>query len=202
MAGGGTVMARDRCRILARLMLPLALFVLGPGMASSTQAATVPAPRLQADDPALLLDRLFARLKTAPDPQTALEIEQRIWEVWTSPPDPDLARLMAEAFSRREQRDLAGAILVLDRVVAGWPDYAEGWNQRATNHYLAGNFDASLADIAETLSREPRHFGALAGRALIRLQQNKRALAAQSIAQALKIHPFLRERAMFPELGE
>jgi hypothetical protein len=61
-------------------------------------------------------------------------------------------------------------------------------------------YEASLEDIAETLVLEPRHFGALAGRAVIRLYQSKSALARQNIIEASKIHPYLKERAFFPDL--
>lgn len=153
------------------------------------------------NDRAARLDSLFARLATAAHAGEAMEIERRIWEVWANPDDPILASLMGEAFQKRRNYDFAGAVEVLNRVVAGWPDYAEGWNQRATVYYMMDRFDDSLADIAETLLREPRHFGALAGRAMIRAQQGKRALAIQTMKEVLKIHPFLRERALFPELG-
>jgi len=57
-----------------------------------------------------------------------------------------------------------------------------------------------LVDIAKTLQLEPRHFGSLAGRAVIRLRQLKSALARQSIVEAMKYPPFLRERHLFPDL--
>ena len=72
---------------------------------------------------------------------------------------------------------------------------------RATAHFLNGAYEKSLADIVETLTREPRHFGALSGRALIYQAQGKRELALEAITEALDIHPFLAERALFPELG-
>ncbi len=62
-------------------------------------------------------------------------------------------------------------------------------------------YDKSLADIEQTLAREPRHFGALAGRALIYHTLGKRDEALQAIREALEIHPFLPERALFPELA-
>ena len=82
-----------------------------------------------------------------------------------------------------------------------YPDYAEGWNQRATLYYMMGDFERSIADCAKVLALEPRHFGALSGRALMYLQLGKRALALRDMAAALAIHPFLSEALLFPELS-
>ena len=52
--------------------------------------------------------------------------------------------------------------------------------------------------VAKTLELEPRHFGAMAGRVVIRLRQMKPALARQNLLEALKVNPWLREKALFP----
>ena len=59
----------------------------------------------------------------------------------------------------------AMAMPILDDIVARLPDWAEGWNKRATVLYLIGEYDRSLADCDRVLALEPRHFGALAGTA-------------------------------------
>ena len=146
------------------------------------------------------LDALFAQLRSAPDPATAQRIDQQIWSVWTHPSDPDLASRMGEVLAARGSGNLSSALSLLDELVADFPDYAEGWNQRATIHYMMGNLDLSIADCARVLELEPRHFGALSGRAVIHLQRGDRALAVRDMSAALAIHPFLAERQLFPEL--
>lgn len=146
------------------------------------------------------LDALFAELRLAPDAETAREIDRQIWIRWMTPSDPTLAGRMGEAMAARRLGDIPGAIVLLTRLIADYPTYAEAWNQRATTYYLINDFAASLADIEKVLEFEPRHFGALAGRALIYLQQGKRALAVRDMAAALRLHPFLSERRLFPEL--
>lgn len=153
----------------------------------------------EAEDKAAL-DALFAELRTAPNAQAAREIDQRIWTYWTTPPDPQLAGRLGEALAARRLGDIPGAIVLLTRLIEDYPTYAEGWNQRATMYYLLNDFEASLADIEKVLEFEPRHFGALSGRAMIYLQQRKRALAIKDMAAALALHPFLNERQLFPEL--
>lgn len=175
-------------RLIRALLLPL-LVALTASLAVAGEA----------EDRAAL-DKLFAELRTAPDAGTAHEIDQRIWFYWTTPSDPILAGRMREALTARAMGDTMAAIRLLDELVADYPDYAEGWNQRATLYYVIGDYDASIADCARVLDLEPRHFGALSGRALMYLQQGKRALALKDMAAAIAIHPFLTERQLFPEL--
>jgi tetratricopeptide (TPR) repeat protein len=146
------------------------------------------------------INTLFAQLKAAPDPASAAPIVNQIWLRWLTPSDPVLAARMRVVIAAREAGASAAAIELLNKLVADFPDYAEGWNQRATIHYLMRDFDASLKDIDKTLALEPRHFGALSGRAMIYLSQNKRALALKAMIAALAINPFLAERKLFPEL--
>ena len=162
--------------------------------------ASIPAAAV--DDRQARLDGLFTELKAAPDEPSAREVEGRILTLWTRPEDAELAALMQEALQARRWRDTEKALSILDRVVEGWPTYAEGWNQRATVHFSRGDYEKSLEDVAKVLEYEPRHFGAIAGRGVIRLRQGKHALAMQNIIEAMKIHPFLKERVLFPGLGE
>jgi tetratricopeptide (TPR) repeat protein len=147
-----------------------------------------------------ILDKLFAELKNAPDAETAHAIDQQIWMIWTLPAEPGLAGRMAAVLEARRVMDLSGALALLDKLVVDFPDYAEGWNQRATIYYMLDNFEASLADIDKVLALEPRHFGALSGQAMIYLAEGKRALALKAISTALQYHPFLSEKQLFPEL--
>ena len=76
------------------------------------------------------------------------------------------------------------------------PDFAEGWNKRATVHYLMGNYDKSLSDVAKTLALEPRHFGALSGRGLIYIELEDEKRALEAFEEALAIHPNLVSAAI------
>ena len=175
--------------LIAALLGPMLLLLLLTGMA-----------RAQGERDAQVLDQLFAQLRIAPDANAAHAIDQKIWIAWTSPADPLLAARMREILQLRGGMDLPSALVLLDALVVDYPDYAEGWNQRATIHYLMSDYDASLADIEKVLQFEPRHFGALVGRAVIYRGQGKQALAVKDMAAALALHPFLVERALFPEL--
>ncbi len=147
------------------------------------------------------LDELFAQLRVAHSAGDANEIVQQIWGVWFDPSDPELASRMKAVQVATTTGNLDAAIAVLDTVVTDFPDYAEGWNQRATLYFMQGKLDASLADIAKVLALEPRHFGALSGRVQIYLQQGKRDLALADMRAALAIDPYLSGRDLFPELA-
>src|SRR3546814_20178333 len=96
---------------------------------------------------------------------------------------------MGEGVAARARGDYLHALAKFDQMVVIAPDFAEGWNKRATVHYLLGNDGRSLDDIAKTLELEPRHFRALAGRGLVymRLADARRAL--EDFAAALALHP-------------
>jgi tetratricopeptide (TPR) repeat protein len=146
------------------------------------------------------LDRLFLQLKNASNETEARDYENRIWLTWFKSGDQTIDDWMQEAMQQRKSMDFRSAMETLNQVIERNPAYPEAWNQRAIVHFYQGNHEQSLEDIAKTLELEPRHFGAMAGRAVIRLQQGKPAIALQNVKQALEYHPYLPERALFPQL--
>ena len=99
--------------------------------------------------------------------------------------------LMQQGRDAMSRRDYASALRSFNQVVALVPDFAEGWNARATLYYFMGNYQGSLADIKSTLDREPRHFGALSGRGLVYAALEEWDLAMESFVAALKVNPHL-----------
>jgi tetratricopeptide (TPR) repeat protein len=166
-----------RNAIAIALLLGLALgTALGPGPVAADQND----PRLEA---------LFAQLKAAPDAQAAQAFEEAIWGIWTRSDDTVIGLLMQQGLDAMARRDLRVALGKFDQIVKIVPGFAEGWNKRATVHYLLGNHAASLSDIAETLKLEPRHFGALSGRGLVLLQLDEPTGALESFESALEVYP-------------
>ena len=143
------------------------------------------------------LDFLFGALKAAPDDASARHVEARIWSIWMQTPSDTAALLMTRARAAMEAQQMEVALKLLDAVIKLRPDYIEGWNRRATLYYMQNDYARSLADIAQVLSREPRHFGALAGLGMIMqdLGEDKRALEA--FRKALAVNPHLEK---VPEL--
>jgi len=146
------------------------------------------------------LNNLFYELKNAESEADAMIIEEQIWNLWLEAEDVELNKLMQQVLDKMRVSDFDAAIEICNKIIELKPDYAEAWNKRATIYFQQRKYEESLVDIAKTLELEPRHFGAMAGRALIRIRQVKVALARQSIIQAMEIHPYLRQRFLFPDL--
>lgn len=179
------------------------IFGLLVGALAGAALGLVPAaPAVAQTQREAALDILFEQLREAPNAQLAHAIGQQIWILWTTPEDADLAAQMADVLEARRLSDMEGALEIIETIVVDHPEYAEGWNQRATVRFMLGDYEGSLADIDKVLEFEPRHFGALAGKALIHEQLGQHELALETMVRALDVHPFLAERALFPELAE
>ena len=138
------------------------------------------------------LEELFDRLRTTADPLEAQIIEVQIWRIWTDSGRDDMNALVEDGTRFMIQGRLKEAIAIFDRVVTTLPDFAEGWNKRATAHYLNGDYPASVIDIERTLALEPRHFGAISGMGLIFIVRGDEANALRAFEEVLKVHPHAR----------
>ncbi|MBX9947238.1 MAG: hypothetical protein K2Y40_24410 [Reyranella sp.] len=137
-----------------------------------------------------VLDTLFAKLQSATDPVAIQTLEAAIWEQWTMVPDLKQRELMLSGIVEMQQQQLKASVETFGRLIEMAPELSEAWNKRATVHWLLGNFPASLADICETVKREPRHFGAYSGLGMIRAEmgENARAVAAFELARKWNPH--------------
>lgn len=138
-----------------------------------------------------VLDTLFDKLRTATDPLAVQALEQGIWEQWTMAPDPQHRALMMRGIAEMEQQELQSAVATFTKLIEVAPQLSEAWNKRATVYWLLGNFPASIADICETVRREPRHFGAYSGLGMIRAQMGEHARAAAAFELARKWNPHI-----------
>ena len=143
------------------------------------------------------LNNLFERLRVTQDLAEARGIEGTIWEIWTESENANVNRAMLIGIASMHAGQLGTAQNKFNEVIQLAPDFAEGWNKRATIFYLMKKFDRSVNDIAQTLKLEPRHFGALSGLGLINqaIGQNKAAIKAFEHALDLNPHlPGLKEK--------
>jgi tetratricopeptide (TPR) repeat protein len=115
--------------------------------------------------------------------------EQTLWAIWMHSGDERVDRELLQGTSLMAQGLLEEAIPFFDQVIAEAPDFAEGYNKRATALYHLGRLEASMADIAETLKRNPYHFGALSGQGLCLIGLDRYEEAIKYFDKALAINP-------------
>ena len=115
--------------------------------------------------------------------------EQGLWLLWTRSGDAEIDRQMARATEMMQTGEHAAAIKILTGVVKKKPDFAEGWNRRATVYYLAGEYQKSIADCDEVLKRNPGHFGALSGLGQIHVRLENYEEALKWFQRALEVNP-------------
>ena len=169
----------------------LAAVVLSGLPHSPSRADVTPVPALT-QSRQQRLDKLFADLKRERNEQVAAGIAARISDEWSQSGSASIDLMMGWSQKAIDDQKYDVALDFLDEVIAIQPGYAEAWNRRATVHFLMKDYAKSLADIEETLRREPRHFGALAGMAEIMADTGHKKDALAAWQRVLDIYPMLR----------
>ena len=162
--------------IMRLLQILLSCFILTPSLGWTDQT-----------DPRL--DELFVTLKQTADGQVIRITENRIWSIWLQHSNSTVEDLMQMGTVRMNSEMYSEALLIYNRIIENFPDYAEAWNKRATLYYMVGNHDASIADIEKVLALEPRHFGALSGLGLVYIQREELGKAKQAFEDLIAVHP-------------
>jgi tetratricopeptide (TPR) repeat protein len=192
------------------ILLALALACLFPAMPAA--AADSPAPArskalasLKGADPqerrrgALGLETA-GRMEDAPaliaalrdsDAKVRAIAEEALWAVWSRSGDARVDDLFVRGVSEMSAEHFSEAIATFTRVIQLRPEFAEGWNKRATALFLSGEYRRSLADCDEVIKRNPLHFGALSGYGQIYLRLDEPAKALEYFRRALAVNPNL-----------
>lgn len=137
-----------------------------------------------ATDGPLLVKRL-----SDPDPYVRELAQEAVERVWTRSGDSKVDHLLAEGAREMEAEHLKRAIDIFTQVIKRRPDFAEGWNQRATAWFLAGDLRKSLADCDEVIKRNPQHFGVLSGYGQIYINLEEYEKAIEYFRRALEVNP-------------
>ncbi|MGN8020703.1 hypothetical protein ACTJJ7_08275 [Phyllobacterium sp. 22229] len=160
--------------------------------AAAPQAASLPGKTL-AEKRSARLDELFFALKRERNEAKATRIAEQIQTQWQNSGSATVDLMMQWAALAMTEKKYAVALDFLDQVTVMKPDFAEGWNRRATVNFLMNDYGRSMADIQKTLSLEPRHFGALAGLAAILKDTGNKEGALHAFEQVLAVYPMMRE---------
>ena len=160
------------------------LMVLSPASSAEDAAPT---------DEASRLDQLFADLKRERNEKAAERIANQIWAEWRKSGSASVDLMLQWSNEAAESKKFDVALDFLDQVITLQPGFAEGWNRRATVHFMMDNYAKSMADIEHTLRLEPRHFGALTGLAAILKETGRKELALDAYERTLDIYPMMRD---------
>lgn len=135
-----------------------------------------------------LLDRL-----ARPDLRNWQLVEDEIIMLWSRSGSPVGDYLLERGRSALADGDLDAAYDHLTALTDHIPDFAEGWNARATLFFEQNRYGPAIADVQRVLALEPRHFGAWTGLGFMLedIGDLDGALAAFQAAQA--IHPHREE---------
>ena len=136
------------------------------------------------------LNNLFKKLNETENQDEIRDLISDIWNIWYEVDDPKVIEYFEKGIQAMNLRNYPLAIRFFNNLIEEDPNFAEGWNKRATVHFMMGNFDQSMQDIIKTLELEPRHFGALDGMGLIFIHQGQFHQAIDVYDKMLEIFPF------------
>jgi tetratricopeptide (TPR) repeat protein len=126
-----------------------------------------------------------------PDAAKASRAAAALWQRWHQAPDAAMAKLLREGIEAMERQEFQDAETQFTRLIRMAPDFAEGWNKRATLRYMVKDYEGSIADCGETLARNPNHFGALSGQGLCHMALGQHSAAADLFRRTLAVYPHL-----------
>jgi tetratricopeptide (TPR) repeat protein len=133
------------------------------------------------------------RLLRDPDDLVRALTENAIWQIWSRSGDPAVDQLFAVGVEQMNHGEAQAAIATFSEIIRRKPEFAEGWNKRATMYFLVGEYDKSLQDCDEVIKRNPQHWGVLSGYGQIYVQLDNPEEALMYFQRALAVNPNLRQ---------
>lgn len=186
--------------VFALLMLLAFPATADTAMAQEEEISAASAPAKPAENGATLaqkrsadLDRLFGELRKTSDEAKAKNIAGQIYRMWNQSGSATIDLMMGWANDAIAEKKYPVAVDFLNEIVVLKPDYAEGWNRRATLFFLMNDYTSAMRDIDRTLRLEPRHFAALTGMGAILRETGRKELALRAYERALAAYPMLRD---------
>ena len=156
-------------------------------LAAALLLGGLPAAAEDPEDTAKLND-LFAEL-AQPNREDWERVEGEINRIWSRSGSPAMDLLLQRGNAALQQEDYPTALEHFSALIDHAPDFAEGWNGRATTYYLMGEYSLSIADVEHVLVLNPRHFGALAGLAFMLESMGEPELALKALHQVQELNP-------------
>jgi tetratricopeptide (TPR) repeat protein len=159
---------------------------LAPAFAAALLLASAAGAVAQPPEDAAQLESLLTEL-AQPGRDDWERIEREVIRIWSKSGSDSMDLLLRRGNEALEAEDYTAALEHFSALTDHAPDFAEGWNARATTYYLLGEYALSMADVERVLALNPRHFGALAGLAFMfeQIDEPEMALKALRAAQAV-----------------
>lgn len=166
----------------------IAVFSINTALCGAALAQSAPvAPSEEAASDARLAS-LLSELQSPVLPDWE-RVEAEILNLWSRSGSPAMDLLLRRGRQAMARGDYSAALTHLTALTDHAPEFAEGWNARATLFYEMGDYGPSLDDIARTLALNPNHFGALTGLGMIMEQVEAYSHALDAFRAARAIHP-------------
>lgn len=143
------------------------------------------AQELDTDD---RLQELLGRLAN-PDTRNWELVEQEIMQRWSISGSATADLLLNRGLRAMQSGNVDRAIGHFTALVDHAPEFAEGWNARATAYFQAGLYGPSILDVRQVLILNPSHFGALTGLGIMLEEMGELDDALTAYQAAYAIHP-------------
>jgi tetratricopeptide (TPR) repeat protein len=142
----------------------------------------------QTSDTSTRLEELFVEL-AEPGRDDWQRIEGEIVRIWSQSGSDAMDMLLQRGNDAMARQDLKSAVGHYSALIDHAPDFAEGWNARATAYYHMGEYALSVSDIERVLALNPRHFGALWGLASILEEMGEIELSLEALRAVRALTP-------------
>ena len=116
--------------------------------------------------------------------------DMALWKIWCRSGDIiEVDKTLEEGIASMNAGNYEEAIKKFNEVIARKPDFAEGYNKRATTYYLMGEYIKSIEDCERTIALNPFHFGALSGEGLCHFALGDLEQALKYFERGLAVNP-------------
>jgi tetratricopeptide (TPR) repeat protein len=100
-----------------------------------------------------------------------------------------LAGIAEDCASQDPNQSIRGCSLIIETGPTPQVDVAMAYSNRGRSHFLLGQFDKAVADLDESLRRQPAYAAAYGHRGTVHLAQGRNDLALMDYTRAIELDP-------------
>ena len=125
--------------------------------------------------------------------------EQALWSVWHRSGKLEVDARLHDGIMAMQRGAFDEAVTIFTEVIEMAPDFAEGYNKRATTYYLMQEYEKSISDCDQAITINPSHFGALSGAGLCYLGLRNLVKALEYFERAIAVNPNMSQIQRYVE---